>query len=477
MPLTNSKKENKNLYNSNFKEILYNFIMFDKIRKFKYYELTKKLCITFIILAVYKVLSQTPLPGIATEAIEKIAEKSGYFEMMNFTGGGPDKCSLLTLGLQPYITATIITQILSSKFGFEEFQKMKKDRELGSSRLNSWTKVFTLIIAFINAIYYLSVILSMHSDSGKLLVFESKKLFYIVGIPLLMCGSMIAVWLSSQITKHGIGQGTSFLIFANIVSSSFGSLSKLKAAFKEGTISLQNILVIFGFFITMFIFCIFVESCIRNIAVRYLGIKGTSDIRNMPLKINNAGVMTVIMASTLVSFPQMLIWIFSKMRLFTETLQKYSSYINVGGAWYYVFYGLVLVLITLSQTEIVFDTEQVATNLQETGIILPGKRPGEETEAELKKILNFLNILASIYLVILCIGSEYCCNVLNSIIMQDIIRLAGNSLLIIVSTSREIFKSIIFYNYEELMNNYYKKNNIQTIEQKEIIIDKKQLSV
>src|SRR5690349_16931395 len=108
--------------------------MFAKVKNFKYYELLKKLFITFVILAVYKILSLITLPGIDISVLENVGMKSGYFEMMSFTAGGPSQCSLLTLGLNPYITSTIITQILSSRFGTYEFQKMKQDRELGSNR-------------------------------------------------------------------------------------------------------------------------------------------------------------------------------------------------------------------------------------------------------------------------------------------------------------------------------------------------------
>jgi preprotein translocase subunit SecY len=427
--------------------------MLQWIKRSKYLELIRKVSFTLFILAIYKLTTFILLPGVNPKVLllDEISNSGGLLKFMNILSGGALRhANIMALGIMPYINATIITQLLSSKIGFSDFKALKADRDNGPMQLNQHTKYFTIGIAIISAISFLIII----RNSGNL-VYINPYLFYALNIPILVTGSLLSVWTCTQISKYGIGQGISLLIFSNMTGGVLEVIMKLKNLYKINLVSLGSLSTILLFFLGVFLLCIFVEICVRPIAVKCLGIKGESDIQVLNLKINNAGVMTAIMASSFANFPYLILALLKKMKFHVEYIEKVLAYFSPGGQLHYIFFALTIVIFTISQTEIVFDPEDIGTHLQEENIIVLGVRPGERTTKKLATILSYLTLLASLYLVTMCVVTDYIASLLNSKIgVEGVISISGTSILIIVSIAQTVFREFIPYDYKSLMQRY-----------------------
>lgn len=412
----------------------------------------KKLFVTIVILAIYKFVMLVVIPGVDLDVLPQISSKSGILETLNaFSGGSIDNCSILATNIMPYITATIITQMFSSKsLGIEYFQNLKKDKELGDAKKNEWTQYFTVIISAINAIY-LSYSLIHSYRGGMQTIFISPWLFYFISVPAMIAGTMFVVWLSNQISKHGIGQGTSVIIFANIVSNSASSFNKIYTLFKSGQLPLENLIQIMLFFFCLFFIVIYVEACNLFLPVRYSGIKGKTVYQKLPLKINNAGVMPAVLSSSFAHFPAMLSGLLEKISFNADIINKYASYISNTSPLYYIITSVLIFMFTVTQSEVSFDPEDIAQNLQDSGAVIKDVRPGENTYKLLANILGKLNFLAGIFLIFVCVFSEYFCNYINNLVGERILQFGGTSVLILVSTSKLLLDGVKQYNYEGLV--------------------------
>ena len=175
-----------------------------------------------LLIAIYRMTMLIVLPGIDFDIVKGVANNSNILKTMNFfVGGGIDKCSILALNIMPYISATIVTQFLSSNNGIDFFRNLKKDKEMGSAKLNLWTQVFTVLIALFNSVYFTGIIF-LRSQSDVSPVYIDKYLFFLISIPTLVAGTMLVVWLANQISKFGIGQGTSVILFKKNISNTTG---------------------------------------------------------------------------------------------------------------------------------------------------------------------------------------------------------------------------------------------------------------
>jgi preprotein translocase subunit SecY len=421
-------------------------------RLFRYKDLFKKIFVTIGILILYRVAMLIFLPGVNVEAIPEISNKSGFLSTLNvFSGGGIDRCSILATNIMPYITSSILIQIFSSRsLGLDYFQKLKNDRELGSSKLNQWTQYTTFFVSLINAIY-ITYILTNTAIEGKSLLCVSESVFYLMAIPSLITGSFLVIWLSNQISKFGIGQGVSVIIFANIISNSVSDVNKIYELYSKSDITYSQLLTIILFFVSIFCLVVFVEGSNRFVPIKYAGMHGKNSIHKLPLKINNSGILTPVISSSLAHFPQILLGFLGKV-FYTENLHRYVAYVSVGGPLYYIFSITFLFIFTVTQSELVFDPVEISKNLQESGAIVVGVRPGQQTATYLKRLLNKLNFLAAIYLICICIIPEYFCKIINNSIGSGVLQLSGTTVLILVSTSQIIFQGFMQYDYKKNMN-------------------------
>ena len=412
----------------------------------------KKFFITIGILALYKIAMMIMIPGIDMDSLPQLSSKSGFLDTLNvFSGGSIDNCSILATNIMPYITATIITQMLCSKsIGIEYFQNLKKDKEIGDMKKHEWTQYFTVIVAFINACY-ISKVLCNNVQNGVNTVYTSNGLFYLIAIPAMIAGSLFCVWIANRISKSGIGQGVSVLIFANIVSNSASSFKKIYDLYVNSVISFNYLLAIVIFFLSLFFIIIYVEACVVYFPTRYTGVVGKNIDQKLPLKINNSGVMPAILASSLAHVPTMIIGFLEFLNFQTATLNKYASIISSNGSLYYIFNAVLIFTFTTTQSEITFDPEEIAYSLKESGAVIKDVRPGEDTKNLLEKVLSKLNFISGIYLVFVCVLSEYFCNYFNQVIGEKVLQLSGTSVLILVSTAKLVFEGIRNYNYKEII--------------------------
>jgi preprotein translocase subunit SecY len=354
----------------------------------------------------------------------------------------------------------------SKSMGLEYFQNLKKDRELGDAKKNEWTQYFTVFISLMNAIY-VSYTLVHTFRNGTPAIFVSPELFYLISIPAMIAGSLFVVWLANQISKFGIGQGTSVIIFANIISNSASSFSRIYNLYKTGVIPTNLLVAIILLFGGLFFTVIYVEACNVFLPTRYTGVTGKYVDQKLPLKINNAGVMPAVLASSLGHFPMMLSGLLEKLSFHTETVNKYISYFSQNGPFYYAFTAILLFVFTTTQSEITFDPSEISQNLQDSGAVIKNVRPGENTQKLLKSILSKLNFLSGVYLVLICVASEYFCNFINQSVGENVLKLSGTAVLILVSTSKLIFDGIRQYNYEAVFNEMtVKEKNFRTEEEK-----------
>lgn len=419
----------------------------------KYKDILKKLFITFLILAIYKVTMLIVIPGTTPEYItipsKQLTIASSFLNLTNFFAGGAiERCSILAINIAPYLTSTTIIQFLSSKSGIKFFKNLKQDKDLGAAKLNEWTQYLTLFIATIQAIYYCMHLLSLERNGNLAVYLKPGWLFMIIAVPLLVTGTMLVVWIANQISKYGVGQGVSLIIFSNIITNLYSSISKIYEYFRSGLLTTSQTLIAFSFIVSMFLLVIFVEGCTRYIPIRYSGIQGRRTTNSLPLKVNNAGVFPSVIASSFLFFPQIILGALSKLGFFTENIKSYAAYISHGGPYYFIFYAGILAVITISQTEMSFDPDDISENLQKSGIIVVGHMPGEATSSYLRAILNRLNILAAGYLIIVCVGSEWFCQIFNnSVHLSDALSLNGSTVLITVSVAQLIFKSMKHYDY------------------------------
>jgi preprotein translocase subunit SecY len=285
---------------------------------------------------------------------------------------------------------------------------------------------------------------------GISVVFFSPWLFYAIAIPGMVAGSMFVVWLANQISKFGIGQGVSVIIFANIISNSASSFKRVYNLYQTGSLHTDQLIAVILFFLALFFLVIYVEACNVFLPVRYTGVVGKNVEQKLPLKINNAGVMPAVLSSSFAHAPMMFAGLLEKMNFQTATLNKYAAYLSQSNPLYFVITSFLIFIFTISQSEISFDPQEVSQNLQESGAVIKNVRPGHNTYQLLKSILNRLNLIAGVFLIFVCVLSEYFCTHINQSVGEKVIQFGGTSVLILVSTSKLIFGGIKQYNYEAI---------------------------
>ena len=424
----------------------------------EYSGLIKKILITLLIICIYKLMTYITLPGIDPRQIIDLSLESNFLKFINkLSGGGIDKFSILAINTLPYINATMITQILCSKLGIKEFQELKKNRESGGSKLNNYTKLFTVVIGFFNSFYLCHVMANAHIQERSL-IFIGKNLFYMINIPLLICGSFITIWLSSLITKHGVANGGSILVLVNLLSLSPISFDKLLAAYRLKEVTLHLIILIGLFYFVLICISLFIELCYRKIKVKSLDTNEDLPLNQIDLRINNVGVLSLTTASILIHFPQLLITILKNIGFSTYTCERYIAYFSIGGKYYFLIYGIFVVFMTLLQSDIVFDPEEISKALQDMNVVLVGIRPGKTTNEHLKNIINKLNIISALYLVTICISTEYYMKYINSILGQNVINISGSAIVIGVGITKSIADELSVYDYNKILQKHGAKD-------------------
>ena len=417
-------------------------------------ELKQRLWFTLFALVIYRVGTHIPLPGIDPTIWESIFNQKvgGVLDMFNmFAGGALERMSIFAVNIMPYISASIVMQLMTSMS--PQMEAMKKEGESGRKRLNQYTRYFTIVLAAVQA-YGLAVGLeSMQGPGGASAVINPGMYFRITTVITIVGGTVFLMWLGEQITSRGVGNGISLIIFAGIVAGIPQAIAGTLELGRTGALSTIVILGIILMVVAVFAFIVFMERAQRRIVVQYpkrmVGNRMTGgDASHMPLKLNTSGVIPPIFASSLLLLPMTIVG-------FTGAesggwMEAFSRHMAHGQPSYMAAYGLLVVFFTFFYTAIVFNPDDTADNLRKYGGFIPGIRPGKATGDYLDYVLTRITVVGSAYLVAICLLPEF---IISKFSLP--FYFGGTSLLITVSvmmdTVAQIHSHLIAHQYEGLI--------------------------
>ena len=368
-------------------------------------DLRNRILFTLFILAVYRLGTFVPLPGIDPEQLQIMMEgnQKGLLGMFNvFAGGAVSRMAIFALGIMPYISSSIIVQLLTGVS--EYFKNLKAQGEIGRQKITQITRYGTVLLATIQG-YGLAVGLESSAD----LVINPGVFFKVSTVTTIVAGTIFLMWLGEQITQRGIGNGISLIIFAGIVAEIPRALVTTFELGRTGAISTFMIIFIFILLVATIMFIVFMERALRKILINYpkrqMGNKMYGgDSSHLPLKINSAGVIPAIFASALLLLPVT----FSNFNVSqNETFLNISSYFSQGQPLYMLLYASGIIFFTFFYTSITFNPNETAENLRKYGGFIPGIRPGESTAIYIDTILTRLTTIGSLYLALVCLMPEF----------------------------------------------------------------------
>lgn len=414
-------------------------------------ELRNKLLFTAAMLVVYRLGSFVPAPGINGDALSEFFARSqntifGLFNL--FSGGSLERFSIFALGIMPYITASIVVQVLTG--AFPALDKLQKEGELGRRKLTQYTRYGTLVLALIQGFAMALALEKSSGPNGAVIVPNPGLGFRLSTALTFTTGTAFLMWLGEKMTERGVGNGISLLIYAGIVVRLPGALSNSFQLVRTGEIGIVPLLFLGIFAVGVVAAIVFMETAYRKIPVQYAKrVSGRKvyggQSTHLPLKVNTAGVIPPIFASSLLMFP-LTITQFSD----AVWVQKLQSFINPTGLAYNLFYLLLIVFFAYLYTGIQFNPDDVADNLKKWGGFIPGIRPGVQTSERIDFILSRITLIGAIYIAVVCI--------LPSFLIVEFkapFWFGGTALLIVVGvamdTMQQIESSVMAHSYDGLM--------------------------
>tara|TARA_B100000579_G_scaffold437487_1_gene467033 strand:- start:964 stop:2262 length:1299 start_codon:yes stop_codon:yes gene_type:complete len=367
-------------------------------------DLSSRIIFTVLMLCVYRLGTYIPLPGIDPQSLQTLMDSNqkGLLGMFNvFSGGAVSRMAIFALGIMPYISSSIIVQLLTGVS--EYFKSLKNQGEQGRKKITQYTRYGTVLLATIQG-YGVSV--GLESSS---VVIDPGGFFKITTVITLVAGTIFLMWLGEQITQRGIGNGISLIIFSGIVAEIPRALARTFELGRTGALSASTIIIIFTLLIATVAFIVFIERALRKILINYpkrqMGTKiygGESS--HLPLKINTAGVIPAIFASALLLLPVT----FSNFNLSESGFFiDFASLFSQGKPLYMALYASGIIFFSFFYTSIVFNPKETAENLRKHGGYIPGIRPGERTAYYIEEILTRLTTVGALYLTLVCLMPEF----------------------------------------------------------------------
>ncbi|AXU06796.1 MULTISPECIES: preprotein translocase subunit SecY [spotted fever group] len=423
-------------------------------------DLVSRIVFTILILIVCRFGSFIPIPGIDSIALSSVAAKnqSGILGMFNMLSGGSlGRMSIFALAIMPYITASIIIQLMS--VAYKPLENLKKEGEVGKRKVNQLSRYLTVLLASFQAYGVAISLESIVTNTGPVVILAGF-FFRVTTVITLVVGTMLLMWLGEQITQRGIGNGTSLIIFIGIISGVPSAIISVFELSRKGALSpLIAIAVCIGVVVLIAII-IFFEKAQRKLLVQYpkrqVGNKiYGGEATHMPLKLNTSGVIPPIFASSILLFPATLAN-FSNSN--SETMGMLTYYLGHGKPVYILLYVALIMFFSFFYTAIVFNSEETANNLRKYGAYIPGKRPGKNTSDYFDYILTRLTVIGGIYLSVICVIPEL---LMNKYVIS--LSLGGTSFLIVVNVVLDTMTQIQTYlfssKYEGLMKKVKLKNS------------------
>ncbi len=377
----------------------------------KYGDLTKRLWFLLGALVVFRIGAHIPVPGIDTAELAKQLSQQGkgIFDMLNmFSGGALLRFSIFTLGIMPYISASIIMQLAA--IAVPQLEQLKKEGEAGRRKITQYTRYGTLLLALVQAT---GIAIMLESQKG--LVLEPGMMFRVTTVITLVTGTMFLMWLGEQITERGLGNGISLIIFAGIAAGMpraiYSTLEMVNGVVDGGSIEpYEALLLAFGV-VAVTALVVFVERGQRKILVNYAKRQVGNKIyggqsSHLPLKLNMAGVIPPIFATSIILFPATVAnWFGSSSSL--GWLKDLSQTLAPGQPVYVLMYAAAILFFCFFYTALVFNPKETADNLKKSGAFLPGIRPGDQTARYVEKIMMRLTLIGAIYVTLVCLLPEF----------------------------------------------------------------------
>jgi preprotein translocase subunit SecY len=365
-------------------------------------ELKQRIIFTIFILLIYRFGTFVPIPGINTEVLKSIFNNgdADMFSMINlFSGGALERMSIFALNIMPYITSSIVMQLMTSMH--KGLEALKKEGEFGRAKINQYTRYLTIILAFVQSmgVYY-----ALSSAETNAFVSDSNVFMWTTAVSL-VGGTVMLMWFGERITSSGIGNGISLIIFVGIVSSLPSTVVQVFDLSKTGVYSFIVVILFFVFFIGFLMIVCFVEKVHKKVKIQYpnmamMKASGNSDSSFLPLKINISGVIPPIFASSILMFPVAI------MQFMGSENDMLATALRRGGAIYLIAFALLILFFSYFYSSIVFNTEEVANNLKKSNCFILGIRPGQATAEHLDKLVSRLTLIGAIYLIFVCIVPE-----------------------------------------------------------------------
>jgi preprotein translocase subunit SecY len=418
-------------------------------------ELHKRLLFTLGAMIVYRIGTFIPIPGVDPVAIAHIIDQqqNGIFGMANlFSGGAVSRMAIFALNVMPYISASIIVQLLGTVY--PPWEKMRKEGgEAGRKTLNQYTRYLTVVLAMFQAA---GIAIGLSNSQGAVL--SPGPTFIFTTVVILTGGTMFLMWLGEQITSRGVGNGVSLIIFAGIVARMPTALFQLFSQSHTGQLSTFVLLLMLVGAVGVIVFIVFMERAQRRLLVQYpkrqVGNRMFGgETSFLPLKINVSGVIPPIFASSLLALPYTASQMLAGANLppWLQWLPVAAASLNHGQPAYMAFYGLMILFFTFFYTSVVFNPEDTAENLRKYGGFLPGIRPGKRTAEYIDYVLTRLTVIGALYITAVCLLPE----VLMASTSASTYYFGGTSILIVVSVTMEtvaqIQSHLLAHQYEGLI--------------------------
>lgn len=423
----------------------------------KFGDLRRRLIFLLLALVVYRIGAHIPVPGIDPTQLKALfqGQQGGILNLFNmFSGGALSRFTVFALGIMPYISASIIMQLLT--YVVPTFEQLKKEGESGRRKITQYTRYGTLGLALFQS---LGIALALEGSAG--LVLQPGVGFRMATVVSLTAGTMFLMWLGEQITERGLGNGISILIFAGIAAGLPGAIGGLLELVRTGAMSIIAAIIIVALVVLVTYFVVFVERGQRKILVNYarrqVGNKvygGQSS--HLPLKLNMAGVIPPIFASSIILLPATVVSWFStgdSMRW----LKDVAGMLTPGQPIYIMFYAAAIIFFCFFYTALVFNSRETADNLKKSGAFIPGIRPGDQTARYIDKILLRLTMVGAAYITAVCLLPEFL------ILRYNVpFYFGGTSLLIIVVVTMDFMAQVQNYMMSQQYESLLKKASFKT---------------
>jgi preprotein translocase subunit SecY len=426
----------------------------------KFGELRQRLIFLVLALLVFRLGAHIPVPGIDPDQLAQLfaGQKDGILGMFNlFSGGALSRFTVFALGIMPYISASIIMQLMT--IVIPSLEALKKEGQAGQRKITQYTRYGTVFLATFQA---LGISVALQAQPG--LVINPGLMFELSSVVTLVTGTMFLMWLGEQITERGLGNGISIIIFGGIVSGLPSALASLLELVRTGSMNIISAMLIVVICVAVTYFVVFVERGQRRILVNYakrqVGNKvygGQSSY--FPLKLNMAGVIPPIFASSIILFPATIAGWFTSgepTNMFSKFIKDLAATLAPGQPVYTILYAAAIIFFCFFYTALVFNSRETADNLKKSGAFVPGIRPGDQTARYIDKILVRLTLAGSVYMVLVCLLPEFL------VLKYNVpFYFGGTSLLIIVVVAMDFMAQVQSFVMQQQYGSLMKKANFK----------------